>query len=190
MMNDVEVKQSGGKNSENIQNNDMSKNNIIIYNQSGLSLEEAKTIALDVYKAEEAKKYSDESWEITKRRVEELVTDFLKQAFDETPNHIHNLKKPSVQQSFLNAEKGYATDETGTTKNNYIDIMKSRLCVEDRSILQIFEDEAIKLVEKLTKSQMNYLTFMFLTYSYPKSLNDIRNVTNCANYMIYHLKKI
>ena len=30
MMNDVEVKQSGGKNSENIQNNDMSKNNIII----------------------------------------------------------------------------------------------------------------------------------------------------------------
>ena len=40
----------------------MSKNNIIIYNQSGLSLEEAKTIALDVYKAEEAKKYSDESW--------------------------------------------------------------------------------------------------------------------------------
>lgn len=85
MMNDVEIKQSGGKNSENIQNNDMSKNNIIIYNQSGLSLEEAKTIALDVYKAEEAKKYSDESWKITKRRVEELVTDFLKQAFDETP---------------------------------------------------------------------------------------------------------
>ena len=181
MMNDVEVKQSGGKNSENIQNNDMSKNNIIIYNQSGLSLEEAKTIALDVYKAEEAKKYSDESWEITKRRVEELVTDFLKQAFDETPNHIHNLKKPSVQQSFLNAEKGYATDETGTTKNNYIDIMKSRLCVEDRSILQIFEDEAIKLVEKLTKSQMNYLTFMFLTYSYLKSLNDIRNVIDYCN---------
>ena len=180
-MNDVAVEQSGGKNSENIQNNDMSRNNIIIYNQSGLSLEEAKTIALDVYKAEEAKKYSNESWEITKRRVEELVTDFLKQAFDETPNYIQNLKKPSVQQSFLNAEKGYASDETGTTKNNYIDIMKSRLCADDRSILQIFEDEAIKLVEKLTKSQMNYLTFMFLTYSYPKLLNDIRNVIDYCN---------
>ena len=54
-MNDVAVEQSGGKNSENIQNNDMSRNNIIIYNQSGLSLEEAKTIALDVYKAEEGR---------------------------------------------------------------------------------------------------------------------------------------
>ena len=180
-MSDILIEQNNKKSSENIQNNDMSQKSVVIINQNGLSLEDIKTAALDVYRAEEAKKYSDDAWDVIHKRVEEFVTDFLERAYRDVPESVENLKKPSIQKALLNAEKGYSIDETESTKDNYIEIMKSRLCVDDKSILQIFEDEAIKLIEKLTKSQMNYLTFTFLTYHYPSLLNCIPAISDYCN---------
>lgn len=54
-MNDVAVEQSGGKNSTNIQNNDMSTKSLTVINQ-GMTYNYTKQMLLDLM-SEEEKKY-------------------------------------------------------------------------------------------------------------------------------------
>lgn len=185
-MNETIVEQTGGKNSNNVQNNDMSQNVLVV--QNGMSYSEVKEVALDVYRNEEAKNFSKESALITQQRVEELVDSYLTVIFGEIPHLVERLKKPSMQYSLFNAEKGYALDETQTTKDYYIEMLKSRLKAKDRSVLQIGLDEAIKSVEKITKDQMDCLTFMFLIYKFPYNLNNIDNLTRYCKFLcdFYH----
>ena len=180
-MTNSSIRQKGTKKSINMQNNDMSQTTIV-YN--GMSLQDIRTIAIDVYKAEEAKKFTGDALIVAEKRVETLVMDFLGRLFSENNQLIENLKKPSVQLSLLNAEKGFVKDETGYTKNYYIELLNARIGSEDRSTTQIFEDEAIKLLEKVTNNQLNYLTFMFLLYDYPKILNDTKSIVDYCNLLV------
>ena len=184
-MNKVNIEQIGAKEAENIQNNDMSNNIILV--QNGLAYKDVKEIALDVYR-NEASNFSKESAEEVKKRVEEFVDDYLTVVFNDTPDIVERLKKPSMQHALFNAEKGYALDETQTTKAYYIEMLKHRLKAEDKTILQIGLDEAIKSMEKITKEQMDCLTFMFLIFNFPHNIDSISAVIRYCNYLcdFYH----
>lgn len=142
-MTETTIGQNGSKSSTNIQNNDLSKN-IVVINQPNYL--EIKQIALDVYK-QEAHNYSEEAAEKALKKVEELVENFLTKLYDINLNKAEELKKPSVQHSLFNAQKGYVLDETNDTQENYIDLLLSRVQFPNKSMLQISVDEAIKTIE-------------------------------------------
>lgn len=183
-MTETTIEQNGSKSSTNIQNNDLSKN-IVVINQPNYL--EIKQIALDVYK-QEAHNYSEEAAEKALKKVEELVENFLTKLYDINSNKAEELKKPSVQHSLFNAQKGYVLDETNDTQENYIDLLLSRVQFPNKSMLQISVDEAIKTIEKLTPDQMDCLTFMFLTYNNIESIVSLGQLNSYCNKLcsIFH----
>ena len=183
-MTETTIEQNGSKSSTNIQNNDLSKN-IVVINQPNYL--EIKQIALDVYK-QEAHHYSEEAAEKALKKVEELVENFLTKLYDINSNKAEELKKPSVQHSLFNAQKGYVLDETNDTQENYIDLLLSRVQFPNKSMLQISVDEAIKTIEKLTPDQMDCLTFMFLTYNNIESIVSLGQLNSYCNNLcsIFH----
>lgn len=175
MTEELSIEQNGAKGSTNHQNNDMSTNNNLTVINNGISYSDARQIALDVYKTE-AQNYAGEAYETSKERTEKLIDAYLEKLFSVENNNSQKLKSPSMQQALFYAQKGYAVDDTGLTKDNYVELLLSRIGSQDRSILQISIDEAIKTIEKLTFEQMDCLSFIFLIFNPQEELTSFVNL--------------
>lgn len=171
-MSDVAVEQSGGKNSTNIQNNDMSTNSLTVINQ-GMTYNDTKQMLLDLM-SEEEKKYKGIALQIIDEKLKDFSNEFLDKLYaKEGDQGLFKLSMPSIQYSVFNAQKGNWLDESGELKSTYVDMLLSRMETTEKNILQISMDEAIKTVECLTNEQMDILTMIFLIFNNIKPIRSL-----------------
>ncbi len=171
-MSNVAVEQSGGKNSTNIQNNDMSTNSLTVINQ-GMTYNDTKQMLLDLM-SEEEKKFKGIALQIIDEKLKDFSNEFLDMLYaKEGDLGLSKLGIPSIQYSVFNAQKGNWLDESGELKSTYVDMLLSRMETTEKNTLQISMDEAIKTVECLTNEQMDMLTMIFLIFNNIKPIRSL-----------------
>ena len=166
MINDKIFKQEGGDNSTNLQGQ------TIVINQ-GITYEDAKGIALDVFKANYLE-LSFKAAELATQRAKELVDDFLQQVRQRNPQAINTMEDPGMQYAIYSAQKEYAKTGDKDLSSMLVDVLVDRASMPDRNLRQIVLDESLQIIPKLTISQLDTLTLVFiLKYSQNHGINSL-----------------
>lgn len=169
---------SSGNDSINVQGRD----NVTVNqtNNYGVSVGEARQIAMDIFKSN-FYDLSQTASEIALKRAEELVNSFLEKLEKETPELIVKIEEPDVQYTLINAQKHYARSGQPENLELLTNMLKYRFQAKEGTLKGIVLNEAIEVMSKLTIIQMKFITALFL-------------VKNCklakARYMIENLDKI
>lgn len=170
-MNDKINKQEGGENSINLQGQN------VVVNQ-GITYRDAKDIALDVFNSN-FEKLSQKAAEIALQRAEELVGDFLRTMKERSPESINSFEDPGMQHAIFTAQKEYARTGDKDLSDMLVDILVDRAKEQERNLKQIVLDESLSIVPKLTVSQIDTLTVVFiLKYSRITRINSILSLQN------------
>lgn len=175
---DKKMEQESGENSQNIQ----IAGNVTI----GISASEARQIAIDVFKAN-FYEFSENAAQKALNRAEEITDDFIEKFYNNFSHLEEKLQEPGVQSTIFNIQKEYAKTGDKDLKNQLLDLLIQRIDSEERSLKQIVLDEAIKIIPKLTHSQINILTLTFSAIhfnhqnivSLPSLINFLNNKLLC-----------
>jgi len=158
MINDKVTKQEGGENSTNLQGQ------TIVINQ-GITYQDAKNIAVDVFKSNYLE-LSEKAASTARQRAEELVDDFITEIQERKPEAINSMEDPGMQYAIFTAQKEYAKTGDKDLSDMLVDILVERAAQQERNLKQIVLDESLSIVPKLTTSQLDTLTIIFiLNYS-------------------------
>lgn len=128
----------------------------------GISATEARQIALDVFKAN-FYEFSEKAAKKALERAEEITDEFVKKFYAEIPKLENKLEDPAIQNALFNTQKEYAKSGDQDLRDNLLDILVKRIESENQTLAQIVLDEAIIVIPKLTKDQINLLTLIFST---------------------------
>jgi hypothetical protein len=154
MINDKITKQEGGEHSTNLQGQ------TIVINQ-GITYQDAKDIAVDVFKSNYLE-LSAKAADTARQRAEELVDDFLTEVKERNPEAINSMESPGMQYAIFTAQKEYAKTGDKDLSDMLVDILVDRAAQEERNLKQIVLDESLSIVPKLTLSQLDTLTIIFI----------------------------
>jgi len=166
MINDKISKQEGGDNSTNLQGQ------TIVINQ-GITYQDAKNIAADVFKSNYLE-LSVKAADTARQRAEELIDDFLAEVKERNPEAINTMESPGMQYAIFTAQKEYAKTGDKDLADMLVDILVDRAAQEERNLKQIVLDESLSIVPKLTLSQLDTLTIIFiLKYSKNQQVGSI-----------------
>lgn len=176
------MEQESGKNSTNLQIG----GNLNI----GISATEARQIALDIFKAN-SYEFSEKAAKKALERVEEITDEFIHKFYSQIPHLENKLEEPSVQSSIFTTQKEFAKSGNTDLKEQLLDLLIQRINSDERSLKQIVLDEAIILLPKLTKDQINLLTLIFSAIYF--NHRDILNLEQFNDYInnklvIFHPK--
>lgn len=164
--------QKSGENSTNLQ----IAGNVTI----GISATEARQIALDVFKAN-FYEFSEKAAKKAMERAEEITDEFIAKFYNKIPELENKLQEPSVQSSMFNAQKEFAKTGDKELKEQLLDLLLQRINSDERSLKQIVLDEAISIIPKLTKDQINTLSLIFSAVYF--NHRDIVNLNALENYI-------
>ncbi len=178
MIKDNISKQEGGENSTNLQGKS------IVINQ-GISYRDAKDIANDVFKSNFLK-LSEKAGETAMQRAEELVDNFLDEVKGRNPKAIETMDDPGMQYALFTAQKEYARTGDKDLSDMLVDILVDRASQEERNLKQIVLDESLNVVPKLTSSQMDTLTIIFII-GYSKN-SEISNRESFKRYLASYIE--
>lgn len=165
--------QKGGKKSENYQAE------VLVVNK-GLSYEETKSIALDVYKANMTE-FRSVAASIANERAEEITEKILKKISESNPQILKEFENPAMQDALFKTQKEYAKSGDKDLGDLLVDIVSDRARVVKRNMLQIVLDESLTIAPKLTIEQLDTLTLSFLTIRTRRL--TIRNLFDFALYV-------
>jgi len=166
MINDKITKQEGGENSTNIQGQ------TIVINQ-GITYQDAKDIAVDVFKSNYLE-LSAKAADTAIQRAEELIDDFLTEVKERNPEAINSMESPGMQYAIFTAQKEYVKTGDKDLSDMLVDILVDRAAQVERNLKQIVLDESLSIVPKLTLSQLDTLTIIFiLKYSRNKQVGSV-----------------
>ena len=126
----------------------------------GLSYNDARQVALDVFKAN-TYVFTDITKQKINDRAEEIKDDIFTMIYNELPDRIGQLVEPAVQEALLKAQKAYAKNNSSNLKEQLILLLKNRLSVEETDMEQIILDEALEIIPKLSNEQLNILSLHF-----------------------------
>ena len=146
----------------------------------GISVDQARQIALDVFKAN-FYEFSEKAAKKALERAEEITEDFVNKFFTETPHLISKLEEPAVQSSMFNAQKEYAKTGDKELEERLLELLVARIDSEERSLKQIVLDEAILIIPKLTNDQLDILTLIFSIVALNNS--DITNIPSLIQFL-------
>jgi len=177
MINDKVFKQEGGDNSTNLQGQTIVINN-------GITYEDAKGIALDVFKSNYLE-LSTKAADTAKQRAEELVDDFLQQIAMRKPEAINTMEDPGMQYAIFSAQKEYAKTGDKNLSDMLVDILVDRASIPERNLKQIVLDESLQIAPKLTISQIDTITLIFIL-KYTQN-NGINNLPALNSYLLQYL---
>lgn len=177
MINDKVFKQEGGDNSTNLQGQTIVINN-------GITYEDAKGIALDVFKSNYLE-LSTKAADTAKQRAEELVDDFLQQIATRKPEAINTMEDPGMQYAIFSAQKEYAKTGDKNLSDMLVDILVDRASIPERNLKQIVLDESLQIAPKLTISQIDTITLIFIL-KYTQN-NGINNLPALNSYLLQYL---
>lgn len=148
-----EVKQESGDQSVNLQ----AGGNIVV----GVTYEDARQIALDVYKAN-AVELAAAAKQAAIARAEELTDKFLSELKDKNPPAVSQAARPDFQIALLDAQKAYARTGDKDLAVVLVDLLVNRTKQEPRSLREIVLSESLQVVPRLTVAQINTISAIFL----------------------------
>jgi hypothetical protein len=154
MSSEETFEQSGGDNSTNIQG----ANVVVNY---GITRGEAKEIALNVFRSNFIE-LSEAASRIAKERAEELVENYISTLQIRAPQSLANIVDPGNQFALFTAQKEYARTGDKNLSPIYVNLLAERITNLERDLMQISIDEGLALISKLTISQIDILTIVFL----------------------------
>lgn len=168
-----------GDNSKTIQTE-----TINIINQ-WLNYSEVKDIALDVFNSNFLQ-LSKEALDTAKQRAEEITNDFIERLKKDKPNSIESTKDPGFQNALYEAQKNYAKTGDKDMADVLVDILVDRVEHKERDLKQIVLDESISVIPKLTSSQLDTLTIIFLL---KYSVNHgVKSIETLKQYLTSYIK--
>lgn len=161
--------QSSGDNSINVQAQSLQTLQI---HKHGMSYDETKQIALDVFKAE-LEKYKGEAIGIASDRANSITIKLLERIRLENPELLQSAKNPDFQDALFTVQKEYAKSGDKDLGDILIDILIERAKSRNRSLIQIVLNESLAVAPKLTAEEISALTILYIfrhTY-YTKMIN-------------------
>ncbi|PAW27939.1 hypothetical protein BKC07_16225 [Peribacillus simplex] len=173
--------QHGGDHSTNVQaGNDVN----LHQNNYGLSYNEVKEVALDVFELNFSK-LSLAAQEVAKERAEEITNAFLNQLQEKAPEALDTMKEPDMQYALLMAQKEYVRSGDKNLSEVLVDILVERSKIQERSLLQVVLNESLEVVPKLTNGQLNILSLIFIVkYTVNQTVNSFDSLKSFLNNMI------
>lgn len=177
MIKDTVTKQEGGEHSTNLQGQ------TIVINQ-GITYQDAKNIAIDVFKSNYLE-LSEKAASTARQRAEELVDDFLTEIQERKPEAINSMEDPGMQYAIFTAQKEFAKTGDKDLSDMLVDILVDRAAQQERNLKQIVLDESLSIVPKLTISQLDTLTIIFLL-KYTRNFKII-NIPTLKDYLNIHI---
>lgn len=154
MFKDKNQKQKGGDKSTNLQ-----AQKINIY--QGISYQDAKQIALDVFKSNFLE-LSQAAADLAIQRAEEFTDKFLEVLQDRNPKAIENVDKPSLQYALYSAQKDFAKTGDEDLLNTLVDILVDVSGEKERTLKYIVLEESLSTAPKLTAGQLDILSLVFI----------------------------
>jgi hypothetical protein len=146
--------QKAGDNSTNIQ-----ASSITVH--QGISIDEARRLALDVFRANFFE-LAGEAKNIARRRAEEVTEDFLKKLQEQHADGLKQAQEPDFQHALFTVQKEYARCGDKALGDLLVDLLVDRTKHPSRSILQIVLNESLVVAPKLTQDQLAALSMIFL----------------------------
>lgn len=146
-------KQSSGDNSFNLQ-----AKSIVI---NGISLEQARQIALDVYRAN-ALELKEIAQQTALHRAEAITDKFFSKLLSVNPSCVEASRDPDFQYTLFEAQKGFSRSGDETLGDLLVNLLVKRAEEKGRSLKQLVLNEAVLTIQKLTQEQIDVLTVAFL----------------------------
>ena len=172
-MKDENQNQKGGDYSSNIQ-----AKNIVI--NTGISVSEAREIALDIFKSNFIA-LSNEAADIATERATSFSKKFLEDLYKENESASSQFQSPAMQMALLTAQREYAKSGDEAIGDSLCNLLISRANETERSLKQLATEEAINIVPKLTKKQLDILTLNFLANDAYYYINSSIGVSEYVN---------
>ncbi len=142
-------------------------NNSVIYQANegitvneGLTLEQVRTVSLDVFKAN-FYDLGEDVRQIANRRAEEITNEYLKKLQIEDERLIEKTVDPDIRFNIFEVQKNYARFGDKEMSKLLVDVLVQRT-KEDGSFPRIVLNEALTVIPKLTKLQIDSLTLLYV----------------------------
>ncbi len=150
----------------------------------GLNYADVKTIALDIFNSNFLK-LSQEALSTAVQRAEEITNDFILRLQEDKPSSLESVKDPGFQNALYEAQKSYAKTGDKNMADVLVDILVDRVEHQERNLKQIVLDESISVIPRLTSSQLDTLTIIFLLkYSIGGGINNFETLKDYLNVSI------
>lgn len=127
----------------------------------GLTYQEARSLALDVFNAN-FYKLADEARTVAESRAREITDAALQKLAEKHPEGLESARDPGFQHSLFSVQRDYACTGDGELGGLLVDLLVERSQYDQRSFIQIVLDESIKTAPKLTNEQLATLATVFL----------------------------
>lgn len=137
----------------------------------GVSYTDTKNIAQEVFTAN-FPKLAEVASNTARERADELFQNFADEIQKRNPEAINSMKNPAMQLALYEAQKEYAKSGDKDLADTLVDILVDRAGIQEKKLIQIVLDESIKIVPKLTASQLDTLTIAFIL-RYSRSIRAI-----------------
>lgn len=156
MSDSLKQNQKAGDHSQNLQAQTI--------NITGITVAEARQIALDVFKAN-AMELAGTARELFERRGREFIERYLDELQRRKPDGLSALKDPDMQYALFVGQQGYARSGSEALGVVLLDLLIERASASPDSLMRIALNESVGAVSKLTPGHWDLLSFLFLVRS-------------------------
>ena len=127
----------------------------------GLSLAEARQVAMDVYEANFVR-LSAEARDTARERAEELVDSFLREMKSAGHVEVPNAQDPDFQYALYVAQREFARSGSKDLGALLVRLLADRAREGERHLLRIVLNESLEVAPKLTTDQIGVLALVFI----------------------------
>jgi hypothetical protein len=127
----------------------------------GLSVEEAREVALDVFRQNfiELRGIAED---IARGRAEKITEDFLRELERQPPDSLQTAADPDLQRALFHAQSEFACSGEEDLEQALVDLLVDRAAESGRGIRTLALNEAISSAPKLTAGQRRAIAICFL----------------------------
>lgn len=155
-MRDKKQEMHAGDDSQNYQ----AKGDIHITNND-LNYVQVKEIFTDLFKAN-FYDLQEEARDIANQRAEYVTNQFLEKLQQENPDLIKNTRDPDIRANIFEVQKAYARSGDENLSDILVNMLVERTKDDNQEIIDLVLNEAITVVPKMNKAQINILMFIFI----------------------------
>ena len=141
--------------------------------QLGLSYEDTRQLALDVFEANFAK-LAGLAHSVATARAQEIAEEFLGTLQKRAPESINLAAEPGAQRALFQVQESYAASGDAELGNLLVGLLVDRMKEPTRTERQVVLDEALRALPKLSHGHIALLTALF--YLTGVTLGEIQDV--------------
>lgn len=169
MMSDKQTIRAG-TDSTNIQGREVTVHQ---HQHNGLSYVDAREIALDVFR-NNFYELSGEAANLANQRVEEFTDKLIERMKCESESLLNSMKDPDMQYALYTAQREYARTGDKDLSEMLQEILVDRAEITERSLIQIVLNESLEVLPKLTQTQLDILSLVFIIrYTRQTNINNL-----------------